>query len=95
MTNKTALKELYSVIELEREIDRYHALSEWIDSWVETVSSTQSVVSKKYLTTEFADLIKLKMAESMALDLCEIAMCIKSSEREIKSEMTVLRKKAN
>ena len=95
MTNNKALKELYKVIELDREIDRYHALSEWIESWIETVSSTQSVISKKYLSTEFADMIKIRMAESMALDLCEVAMFINSTDREINSEMTVIRKKAN
>lgn len=94
MKRPKSIKELFAIIELDREIDRYHALQDWVDSWIEDVEAVQHVTARKYLTSEYEDILKAKLAETLALDLCESGINFDLNSKKIKANLSILRRKA-
>ena len=92
MRRTKPIKELFRIIEIKSELERYNALKDWIDSWIEEVEAEQAVTSRKYLTSEFEDVLKLKLVENIALDLSEAAVKYKLDDNNIHAKIMVLRR---
>lgn len=94
-----ALKELKAIIKLPdwndvcREKTREEQLNAWIDRWIVPVEFSQDVVDSKYLTSEYNDLIKLKLAQSMAEDIAETCVTYSVQKKKISGAMIALRRK--
>lgn len=95
-----ALKELLAIIKLPDwsefcpEKVREEQLKAWIDRWIVDVEFSQSVVDSKYLTSEFNDIIKMKLAQSAAEDLAENCMSYKVEKKKITGAMMAFRRKS-
>jgi len=76
-THHPAIEELYNIIKKEDwssfcpEKERKDLLDKWARSWIIDVEFSQPVINKSYLTSEYNDIIKVKLAQSMAEDLAE------------------------
>lgn len=95
-----ALKELRAIINLPDwssfcpEKLREEKLNEWFERWIVELEFDQSVVDAKFLTSEYNDLIKMKLAESMAEDLAEDCVSYKVQKKKITGTMVAFRRKA-
>lgn len=96
-----ALKELRDLIKLPDwntvcpEKNRLEQLEYWFDRWIVEAEYSQSVVDTKYLTSEFNDVIKLKLAQSLGEEsLAENCISYKTQEKKITASMCSLRRKA-
>lgn len=94
-----ALKELFDIIkerdwtEFCPEKLRQDKLEQWIDKWTVEVEQSQSVVNPKYLTSEYNDEIKYKMAQNLAEMLAEECTNYTTEKNKITAKMTALRRK--
>lgn len=73
---------------------RQELLEDWIGRWIADVEFSQDVVSTNYLTSEYSDLIKIKLAQSLAEDLAEEAVTYKTHDKRITASMCALRRKS-
>lgn len=74
---------------------REEMFQSWVENWVVESSFSQSVVSAKYLSTEYDDIIKTRLAQSMAEDLLETCALYKTEGNKISAEMIAIRRKSN
>jgi hypothetical protein len=95
-----AFKELRDIIKLQDwsefcpEKTRAEKLEAWMNKWITEVEFSQAVVDTKYLTSEYNDTIKIKLAQSLAEDLAEECVTYKTKERKISATMCALRRRA-
>lgn len=96
---KNALDELRELIKVSDwstfcpEKTRAELLEAWIEKWLVEVEYSQSVVDTKYLTSEYNDTIKLKLAQSLAEDLAEECVTFRTNDRKIAAKMTAFRRR--
>lgn len=94
-----AIKELYDIIKVEDwssfnpEKTRQELLERWERSWIVDVEFSQAVVNTNYLTSEYNDIIKLKLAQSLAEDLSESCTLYKTENKKVTAQMCALRRK--
>lgn len=94
-----AIKELYRLIRTPDwsnfypEKDRQALLDQWVEKWIVDVKFSQSVVSTDYLTSEYNDIIRYKLAESLAQDLAEECTLYKTENKNISAELCAFRRK--
>jgi hypothetical protein len=95
-----ALTELYEIIKAEDwssfcpEKLRQEKLDKWCRDWVVDVEFTQAVVSTEYLSSEYHDIIKYKLAQSLAEDLAEDCTQFTMADCSINAKMMAFRRKA-
>jgi hypothetical protein len=95
-----ALKELKAIIKLPdwnefcREKTREEQLNAWIERWIAPVEFSQDVVDSKYLTSEYNDIIKIKLAQSMAEDIAETCVSYSTQKKKITGTMLAFRRKS-
>lgn len=93
-----AIAELYKLIqkkdwsEFYPEKIRQQMLDMWVEKWITSVEYSQSVVDTKYLSIEYNDVIKTKIAQSISDDLMEECVDYDIKDREILGEVTALRR---
>lgn len=73
---------------------REEKLLEWFDRWIIEAEFTQAVVSTKYLDSEYSDVIKFKLAQSLAEDLTETCISYKTADKRITANMIAFRRKS-
>ena len=94
-----AIKALYDIIKIEDwnvfcpERSRKEALEKWEKAWLIDVEFSQAVVSTKYLTSEYDDLIKIKLAQSLAEDLAENCTSFSTADKKISAQISAFRRK--
>lgn len=94
-----AIKELYNILKEKDWTDfcpekvRQDKLEQWIDKWLIEVEQSQSVVNPKYLTSEYNDEIKYKMAQTLAESLAEECTTYTTEKTRITAKMVALRRK--
>lgn len=94
-----AIKQLYEIIKTEDwssfcpERSRKEQLDKWVRSWIMDVEFTQAVVSTDYLTSEYNDIIKVRLAQSLAEDLAEDCTIYKTADKNISAKMCAFRRK--
>lgn len=94
-----AVKDLYRIMKIEDwnvfcpERIRNEELDKWIKAWVQDVEFTQAVVSTEYLTSEYNDIIKYKLTQSLAEDLAENCTTFKTEDKKISASMCAFRRK--
>jgi len=95
-----ALRELRALIKLPDWTEfcpeklREQLLNEWVERWIEDVEYSQSVVNTKYLTAEYNDIIKIKLAQSLAEEAAETCVSYKTVDKKITASMCAFRKRA-
>jgi hypothetical protein len=98
-TKHPAIKELYEIIKKEDwtsfcpEKNRAELLEKWEQKWLANVDSTQLIMDKKYLTSDYSDMIKEKMAQNLAEQLTEECVQFNITDRSIKAQMLGIRRK--
>jgi len=92
MKRTKPIRELFRIIELTSELERHNALKGWIKDWLQEVEATQSVTHRKYLSSEFEDVLKLKLVENIVLDLSEVAVSYDLDKNNINAKMMVVRR---
>lgn len=94
-----ALEQLYDIIRKEDwssfcpEKVREEQLDKWCKNWLVDIEYQQSVLDTKYLTGEYNDIIKLKLAQSLAEDLAEECTQFKVEDRKISAQVCAFRRK--
>lgn len=94
-----AIKELYDIMKIEDwssfcpEKTRKELLEKWERAWIVDVEFSQSVVSTNYLTSDYNDLIRMKLAQSLAEDLSETCTTYKTEDKKITAQMCAIRRK--
>jgi hypothetical protein len=95
-----AIKELYKILKIEDytsycpEFKREQELDKWVSRWLIEKETSQLVMNKKYLTSEFSDIIKTKMAENLAIELVEDCVKFKTEDRKIAATILSFRRQA-
>lgn len=72
---------------------REQQLEDWIKRWITNAEFTQAVVNTKYLDSEYSDIIKTKLAQSLAEDLAENCVTYKTADKKITASMIAFRRK--
>lgn len=72
---------------------REEKFEEWIERWIIDVEYSQAVVSTKYLDSEYSDVIKLKLGQSLGEELTEDCVGFKTQDKKITASMCALRRK--
>jgi hypothetical protein len=94
-----ALKELYEIIKKEDwtsfcpEKTRAELLEKWEQKWITSVESEQLVMDKKYLTSEFSDMVKERLAQNLAESLAEECVTFTITDRKVKAQLFGIRRK--
>jgi hypothetical protein len=94
-----AIKELYEIIKKEDwtsfcpERDRQALLEKWEQKWLTSVDAEQLVMDKKYLTSEFSDMVKERLAQNLAESLTEECVQFTITDRKVKAQLFGLRRK--
>lgn len=88
-----AIRELKDISKLPDQV-REEQLDAWIDRWVVPVEFTQDVVDSKYLTSEYNDVIKTRLAQNMAEDLAETCVGYVTKKKSITGTMIAIRRKS-
>lgn len=98
--NHPAIIELYTIIKEEDwssfcpEKRRQEMLEKWVRNWIIDVQFSQAVVSTNYLTSEYNDIIRLKLAQSLAEELAEDCTLYSSEDTKITAKMCAIRRRA-
>lgn len=93
-----ALKELYDIIKITDwspfypEKLRQQKLDAWKQKWLVEVEFSQSVVSKAYLSSEYHDAIKYKLAESLSHDLAETCTTFNTEDQKVSASIVALKR---
>lgn len=99
MKNHQALIELRAILRLPDwttfcpEKLREEQFEDWCNRWVIDVEFTQAVVNTKYLDSEYSDVIKTKLGQSLGEDLTEECVSFKTQDKRITASMCALRRK--
>lgn len=99
MNKHDALTELRNIIKLPDwaphcpEKLRVEQLEDWINRWIVQVEFTQAIVNTKYLNSEYSDIIKLKLAQSLAEDIAENCTTYSTQDKKITANLCALRRK--
>lgn len=94
-----AIKELYEIIkkkdwtEFCPEKDREVLLNAWVAKWLTTVEADQLIMDKKFLTSEYSDVIKERLAQNLAESLTEECVSFTIKDRKIEANLIGLRRK--
>jgi hypothetical protein len=94
-----AIRELYEIIKKEDwtsfcpEKDRRELLEKWEARWVSSVEAEQLVMDKKYLTSEFSDMVKERLAQNLAEGLTEECVHFTITDKKVKAQLVGLRRK--
>lgn len=72
---------------------REEQLDNWISRWIIELEHSQSIVSTKYLDSEYSDLIKLKLAQAQAEDLAEDCISFSTADKKITASMCAIRRR--
>jgi hypothetical protein len=94
-----AVKQLYKIIQTEDwssfcpEKKREEELDRWVREWIVDVEFSQDVVSTNYLSSEYDDIIKYKLAQSMAEDIAEECTTFTTEKKKISASMCAIRRK--
>jgi hypothetical protein len=95
-----AILELFDLIkekdwtEFCPEKSRADKLEQWVEKWIVDVELSQSVVNPKYLTSEYNDEIKYRMAQNFSEILAEDCTTYTNQKNRITAKMTALRRKS-
>jgi hypothetical protein len=89
-----ALDELRYIMNVPDEQYRRPLFEDWVARWTVTVKFTQDVVNTDALTSEHSDLIKIKLAQSLAEDLAEDCVSYEVREKKITASLCGLRRRA-
>ena len=98
--NHDALNELRNILktrdwtEFCPERERARKFEQWCTRWITEVEFAQSVVSTKYLDSEYNDIIKTKLAQSLAEELTEDCISFKTQDKKITATMSAMRRRA-
>lgn len=94
-----ALDELKEIMRI-RDDKAFHSsktreaeLKEWIYRWIVEVDSSQLVMDSKYLTSEYEDTLKERLALNMLEKVTEECVAYSEAKNKISSEMLVFRRK--
>lgn len=88
------VRELKDLVKVPDDKLRTELLEEWMRRWLMEVEFFQDVVDSKYLTSEYSDLIKTKLAQNIAEDLVESCVEYKTQKRRVSGYMLACRRKA-
>lgn len=93
-----AIKELRKIAKMtdqkhwNRTEMRERALEEWIEEWIITVDYEQTVLNKKYLSSDFEDFLKEHVGKKLAEKAMEEAVEIHTDDTKIKGKITCIRR---
>jgi hypothetical protein len=93
-----ALKELRKIAKMtdqkhwSRTEMRERALEEWIEKWILTVDYEQTVLNKRYLSSDFEDFLKEHVGKKLAEKAMEEAVEISTDDTKIKGKITCIRR---
>ncbi len=93
-----ALKELQEIIRTPDwsnffpEKMRQQKLDAWVTKWLVEAEFSQDVVNKDYLTSEYQDLIKYKLSESLAHDLADSCVTFNTAEQKVSAAIVAFRR---
>jgi hypothetical protein len=68
-------------------------LDKWCKNWVVDLEYSQAVVDTKYLTGEYNDIIKYKLAQTIAEDLSEECTQYNIEDKKISAQVCAFRRK--
>jgi hypothetical protein len=96
-----AIAELYDIIKKEDwtsfcpEKTRATLLEKWEQKWIASVEADQLVMDKKYLTSEFSDMVKERLSQNLAELLAEECVTFTITDRKVKAQLFGIRRKKN
>lgn len=94
-----ALKELRKIAQMPDQKHwnctemRERALEEWIEKWIITAEYEQTVLNKKYLSSDFEDFLKEHVGKKLTEKIMEEAVEISTNNTTIKGKITCIRRK--
>jgi hypothetical protein len=94
-----ALKELRKIAQMPDQKHwnctemRERALEEWIEKWIITVDYEQTVLNKRYLSSDFEDFLKEHVGKKLTEKAMEEAVEITTDNTKIKGKITCIRRK--
>ncbi len=97
---KEALKELRKIAQMPDQKHwkatemRERALEDWIEKWIIVIEHEQTVLSKRYLTSDFEDFLKEHVAKKLTEKAMDQAVDITTEDTKIKGKLTCLKRKA-
>lgn len=89
-----ALSELRDLTNVPDDGLRSQLLEEWIASWLHFAEFEQAVLSTKYLTAEYNDAIKFKLAQCISEELAEECAEFKTQDKKIAATVCAIRRRA-
>lgn len=96
---KEALKELRQIAKMPDQKHwnctemRERALEEWIEKWIIALEYEQTVLDKKFLTSDFEDFLKEHIGKKLAEQAMEEAIEISSEKTKLRGNLTCFRRK--
>lgn len=97
---REALKQLRKIVQMPDQKHwnctemRERALEEWIENWVVVLEYEQTVLNKRYLTSDFEDFLKEHTGKKLAEQAMDEAIEITTEDTKIKGRLTCLKRKA-
>lgn len=94
-----ALKELRKIAQMPDQKHwnctemRERALEDWIEKWIITVDYEQTVLNKRYLSSDFEDFLKEHVGKKLTEKAMEEAVEITTDNTKIKGKITCIRRK--
>lgn len=73
--------------------DQHEVILAWATKWIHFVESEQSVVSRKYMSAEYEDEIKLRLAQNIAEEVAETSTMYKVTDKNVKAIFATLKRK--
>ena len=96
---KEALKELRKIAQMPDQKHwnctemRERALEEWINKWIIELNYEQTVINRRYLTSDFEDFLKEHVGKKLADQAMEDAIEITSEKTKLNGKLVCLRRK--
>ena len=97
---KEALKELRKIAQMPDQKYwnatemRERALEDWIERWIVVIEHEQTVLSKRYLTSDFEDFLKEHVGKKLTEKAMDQSIEITTEDTKIKGKLTCLKRKA-
>lgn len=88
----TVINELSSIMQIEDLREREIRFRLWQDSNIIHVETTQLVIDRKYLTSQFEDELKYAMATKLAEELMEDCVFTTINDNEVTVSLTALKR---
>ena len=85
------VNELSYIMQIEDLRDREHKFILWQEKWIVAVETTQLVIDRRYLTSEFEDELKYAMATKIAEELLEECITLRTHDNEITVSIVAFR----